>query len=71
MWRLLMPQPIDTSPPWWDGTIAIAFSVDEWKFIINNLNWEYVPMCGDPESGCGCAEAANIIDRIEKGIGIE
>jgi hypothetical protein len=48
--------------------MKIDFTVDQWEFILDNLKWEYVPMCGDPESGCGCAEAASIIDRIEKAL---
>ena len=64
-----MNQPIDTSPPWWDGTIAIAFSVKEWNIIMDNLAWEYSTSCSDSE--CDCKMVMNIVDRIEKGIGVE
>jgi hypothetical protein len=66
-----MPQPIDTSPPWWDGTIAIPFSVEEWKEIVGILDshvrfqLDYVGDDIDVEM------PLNIIDRIEKGIGVE
>lgn len=63
-----MPQPIDTSPPWWDGAIAIPFSVEEWGAIINELRYlekrGYIQEKYDPT-------IFNIIDRIEKGIGTE
>ena len=62
-------QPIDDSPPWWDGTIAIPFSIEEWKLIADNLQWEYGSLCDD--KNCDCVIVNNIIDRIEKGIGIE
>ena len=65
-----MPQPIDDSPPWWDGTIAIPFSKDEWRYIIEVLLDDLIYHSGliTDESE---ALARNIIDRIEKGIGIE
>lgn len=63
-------QPIDTSPPWWDGTIAIAFTPDEWKYIIqvlaDDLIYHYGLIKKDSET-----MARNIIDRIEKNIGTE
>lgn len=64
-----MTQPIDTSPPWWDGTVAIPFTVKEWNLILNNLVWEYSSTCSDTE--CDCNVAMNIVDRIEKNIGQE
>lgn len=65
-----MPQPIDDSPPWWDGTIAIAFSKDEWKYIVQVLNDDLIYHYGliNDESE---TMARNIIDRIKKGIGEE
>ena len=63
-----MTQPIDTSPPWWDGTIAIAFSLEEWGAIINELRYleqrGYIQEKYNPT-------IFNIMDRIEKGIGVE
>ena len=65
-----MPQPIDTSPPWWDNTFAIPFSKDEWKYIIevllDDLDYHYGLIDSETES-----VARNIVDRIERGIGIE
>lgn len=58
-----MPQPIDTSPPWWDGTIAIPFSVEEWEEIRMALQNEWGRVGHEPY--------LNLIDRIEKGIGEE
>ena len=64
-----MPQPIDDSPPWWDGTIAIPFSVEEWKAILTEIGYLYnIP--GFP-NGEYDEMVVNILDRIEKGIGIE
>ena len=64
-----MPQPIDTSPPWWDGTIAISFSVEEWGAIVSELYMLY----GIPDFPADDYDEmiVNIIDRIEKGIGVE
>jgi hypothetical protein len=63
------PQPIDTSPPWWDGTIAINFSVEEWQGIITELRMLYqIP--GFPENDYDIM-LVNIIDRIEKNVGLE
>lgn len=65
-----MPQPIDTSPPWWDGTIAIPFNESEWKYIIQVLNDDLIYHYGliNNESE---AMARNIMDRIEKGVGLD
>ena len=30
-------QPIDTSPPWWNGNVAIDFSPNEWEYVLNGL----------------------------------
>lgn len=64
-----MPQPIDISPPWWDGTVAIPFSIEEWKSILRELQMLYnIPAFphGDHDH-----MIVNIMDRIEKGIGTE
>ena len=64
-----MNQPIDTSPPWWDGTIAIPFSVEEWEPIVSELYMLYeIPTF--PENDYDLM-LINIIDRIEKGIRVE
>lgn len=34
-------QSIDTSPPWWDGKVAIAFSIEEWETILHELAMLY------------------------------
>lgn len=65
-----MPQPIDTSPPWWDGTIAIPFSVQEWKYIIDVLLDDLVYHYGLVDAEAEIV-TKNIVDRIEKSIGIE
>jgi hypothetical protein len=62
-------QPIDMSPPWWDGTIAIPFSVEEWEAIVSELYMLYeIPTF--PENDYDLM-LINIIDRIEKGIRVE
>ena len=63
-----MPQPIDDSPPWWDGTIAIPFSVYEWQEIINELR--YLEKIGYIQEKYN-PTIFNIMDRIEKSIGVE
>ena len=64
-----MNQPIDTSPPWWDGTIAIPFSLDEWEAIVSELYMLYeIPTF--PENDHDLM-IINIIDRIQKGIEIQ
>ena len=61
----MSPQPIDTSPPWWDGTIAINFSVKEWKYIVEVINDDLIYHYGliNDESE---NMAKNIMNRIEK-----
>ena len=67
-----MNQSIDTSPPWWNGNIAIDFSTNEWEYILNGL---YSLL--DSSHIWGWAEThvesdiKNVIDRIEKNIGLE
>jgi hypothetical protein len=64
-----MPQPIDMSPPWWDGTIAINFTPDEWDGILKELKMLYqIPEF--PENDYDTM-IVNIIDRIEKSVGLE
>jgi len=64
-----MKQPINTSPPWWDGTIAINFTLDEWVGIVKELKMLYqIPEF--PENDYD-AMIVNIIDRIEKSVGLE
>ena len=63
---------IDTSHPWWNGNVSIEFSTDEWVYIINGLSSlvETAHMWG----WAGTAvekDILNIIDRIEKNIGVE
>jgi len=57
-------RPIDTSEPWWDGKIAIAFTQRDWELILNNLLWEYSPTCDD--TICQCPRAMTIVDEIRK-----
>jgi hypothetical protein len=65
-------QPIDTSPPWWDGNIAIPFSTNEWEYVLNGLSSlldnAYLWGWADTEVE---TDIRNIIDRIEKNIGLE
>jgi hypothetical protein len=64
-----MPQPIDMSPPWWDGTIAINFTPDEWAGIVTELKMLYQ----SPEFPKNNYDnmIVNIVDRIEKNVGLE
>ena len=65
-------QPIDTSPPWWNGNLAIDFSTNEWEYILNGLHSlidnSYVLGWAGTEVEI---DIKNIIDRIEKNIGVE
>jgi hypothetical protein len=64
-----MNQPIDTAPPWWDGTISINFTQEEWMGIANELRMLYnIPEF--PENDYDYM-IINIIDRIDKNIGLE
>ena len=59
-----MKKHIDTSDPWQEDKIAIAFAEEDWHLILNNLIWEYSPTCGD--TVCGCPRAMEIIDEIRR-----
>jgi len=62
-------RPIDLSPPWWDGTIAIPFSAEEWEGILTELRMLHqIPSF--PENDYD-QMLINVMDRIEKNIGIE
>jgi hypothetical protein len=64
-----MNQPIDMSPPWWDGNIAIPFSVEEWEGILTELRMLHqIPSF--PENDYDLM-LINIMDRIEKHLGTE
>ena len=65
----MSPQPIDLSPPWWDGSIAISFSVEEWHGILTELRMLYqIPSF--PENDYDVM-LINIMDRIERSISVE
>lgn len=63
-----MNQPIDMSPPWWDGTIAIPFSEIEWKYmlqvLIDDLIYHHGLMSDESKT-----ISTNIMDCIEKNLG--
>ena len=62
-----MPQPIDMSPPWWDGTIAINFSRAEWYGILTELRMLYqIPEFPQDDYD---VMLVNVMDRIERNIG--
>jgi hypothetical protein len=65
-------QSIDTSPPWWNGNIAIDFSTNEWEYVLNGLSalLDNAYLWGWSETEVE-AEIRNIIDRIEKSMGWE
>jgi len=67
-----MNQPIDTGFPWWDGNISIPFSTNEWEYIISGLSSliENAHVWGWADTAVE-TDIRNIIDRIEKNIGIE
>lgn len=55
-------------PPYWDGQIGIPFTREEWLEIIGCI--EYSIHYGEtyPDE---CASERNIVDRIQKNLGIE
>lgn len=61
-----------TSPAWWDGNISIPFSTNEWEYVLNGLS-----ALLDNAYTWGWANSEveedirNMIDRIEKNIGLE
>jgi hypothetical protein len=65
-------QHIDNSPAWWNGNIAIDFSTNEWEYVLNGLytliDNAYLWGWADTEVE---TDIRNIIDRIEKNIGVE
>jgi hypothetical protein len=65
-------QHIDTSHPWWNGNVAIDFSPNEWEYVLNGLHFlidnSYVLGWAGTEVE---TDIKNIIDRIEKNIGVE
>jgi hypothetical protein len=64
-----MNQPIDTGPPWWDGTISIPFLLEEWQGILTELRMLHqIPSF--PENDYDLM-LINIMDRIEKNLGVE
>jgi hypothetical protein len=65
-------QPIDTSPPWWNGNVAIDFSPNEWEYVVNGLASliESAHVWGWADTAVE-TDIRNIIDRIEKNIGVE
>lgn len=65
-----MSQSLDTAPPWWDGTISINFSEREWEYIRNVLQQDLVHF-GSILGKDARSMQTNIIDRIEKNLGIE
>ena len=65
-----MNRPIDMSPPWWDGNIAIPFSHEQWKYIAEVLNGDLVYHYGLITQEA-VIMARNIIDVIEKNLGEE
>lgn len=55
--------------PWWDGKIAIEFTRHEWELIIHELRQlYYIPEFPETYDD---RVIVNIIDRIEKNIGVE
>ena len=61
-------QPIDTSPPWWDGKVAIAFSIEEWEAILYELEMLY-QIIGFPMTKQDVT-IASIMEHIRKNIRI-
>lgn len=65
-----MNNSIDTSPPWWDGQIAIPFTRDEWLFLLNYLRDDLEYFDGIITDKVADT-MLNIVDRIEKNLGVE
>lgn len=57
------------SPPWWDGTIAIPFTMTEWDAILIELKMLYA-INGFPNDEYDLM-LVDIMNRIEKGKGVE
>lgn len=64
-----MPQPIDASPPWWDGTIAIALTPEQWKHIIGSLSYDVTYLLDDSPVDLDLINfISKIINRIEESL---
>lgn len=55
-------------PPYWEGQIGIPFTREEWKSILSCIQYtiHYSTTSADR-----CEMENNIMDRIEKNLGIE
>lgn len=62
-----MSQSIDTSPPWWDGTISIAFTPEQWRHIAGSLAYDVTYLMDDSPVDTDLIRfICEIINRIEK-----
>jgi hypothetical protein len=57
-------------PPYWEGQIGISFTREEWKYIKYVLQDDFVQWGGILPQDAHEMQS-NIIDRIEKNLGIE
>lgn len=58
-------------PPYWEGQIGIHFTREEWQEIVGILDQHVRFQLDYVGSDVDVDMPRNIIDRIEKGIGIE
>lgn len=64
-----MPQPIDTSPPWWDGTIAIALTPEQWRHISGSLAYDVTYLMDESPVDTQLIKfISEIINIIEKSV---
>lgn len=60
---------INTSPPWWDGTIAIALTPEQWRHITGSLAWDVTSLMDEhPVDTQLIRFISEIINRIEENI---
>lgn len=55
-------------PPYWEGQIGMSFTRDEWKDILSCIQYTVHYSAAYPDE---CLSEINIMDRIEKNLGIE
>ena len=60
---------INTSPAWWDGTIAIALTPEQWNHIVGTLAWDVTSLMDEhPVDTQLIRFISEIINRIEQNI---
>jgi hypothetical protein len=63
-------QPIDLSPAWWDGNVAIPLTHEQWRYIRDVLRDDLIYHYGLISEEAKTM-ANNIIDCIDENLGVK